>query len=205
MDYMKAYALMSKYGIRTVESKYVSSAEEAVRFSGGKPIVLKGLSQKALHKTKSGLVALNLSSPEEIRAAFKSVSAKSEQYKPYRILAQHMLPYDSSNIEIIIGGKTDSQFGKLLLVGLGGIYVEVFRDFSARICPVGPYDADSMLSELRSYGIIAKDERQHLMLRELLLKVSRMLVENKEIDELDLNPIILHGGSYDAVDLRVLE
>ena len=87
---------------------------------------------------------------------------------------------------------------------MGGIYVETFKDVSIRVCPIRKADAQSMLDDLKSKSIIAKDAKNASMLEELLMKVSRMLVEN-DIKELDLNPLILHDGTYDAVDLRILK
>ncbi|MCL5442193.1 MAG: acetate--CoA ligase family protein [Candidatus Marsarchaeota archaeon] len=198
---MEAYRLMKKYGIKTVQSAYVSSAAQAIKFAAGEPIVLKAISGKALHKTKSGLVELNLTGDSQISAAFTHLTKAAEKYKPYKILAQHMVP---QGIEVIMGGREDAQFGKLILFGLGGIYVETFKDVSIRVCPIRKTDAQSMLDDLKSKSIIAKDAKSASMLEELLMKVSRMLVEN-DIKELDLNPLILHDGTYDAVDLRILK
>ncbi len=204
MDYMDAYRLISGYGIRTVPGKYVGSADEAVKFAAGNPIVMKALSPKALHKSKSGLVALNVDGMDEIRKTFSSLSRKADRYRPYKILAQQMVPFSGDNIEIIVGGNEDAQFGKMVLLGLGGIYVEAFRDFSLRICPITRTDAESMIDELKSSHVIAKDDRSRSMITDLLLRVSRMLTENKGVRELDLNPVILHGGTYSAVDLRIV-
>ncbi len=201
VEYMEAYRLMKKYGIKTVQSAYVSSAAQAIKFAAGEPIVLKAISGKALHKTKSGLVKLNLTGDSQISAAFTHLTKAAEKYKPYKILAQHMVP---QGIEVIMGGREDAQFGKLILFGLGGIYVETFKDVSIRVCPIRKTDAQSMLDDLKSKSIIAKDAKSASMLEELLMKVSRMLVEN-DIKELDLNPLILHDGTYDAVDLRILK
>ncbi|MGI0100635.1 MAG: acetate--CoA ligase family protein [Candidatus Micrarchaeaceae archaeon] len=200
MEYSKAHSLLLKYGIKNVESRYVDSANEAVSFSKGSPIVLKVISSKALHKSKNKLVALNLSSKNDIVQEFKSLESTAKKFKPYKILAQKMV---GNGLEIIMGGKTDQQFGKMVLIGLGGIYVETFRDFALRICPIERHDAEAMLQQLKSRQVIAPDKASSDMLVDLLLKVSKMFTENK-ITELDLNPIILHDGTYDAVDLRII-
>ncbi len=200
VDYLEAKAMADRYGIRSVESAYLDSAEAAVEFSKHKPIALKALSGNALHKTKSGLVALNLSGENEIRSAFRNLAEKASAYKPYKILGQRMV---SGGLEIILGGSVDPQFGKLVLIGLGGIYVETFRDFALRICPVTRYDAESMIEQLHSKSVIAQDDKARGMLVDLILSVSRMFSDN-EVSELDLNPVILHDGTYDAVDIRIL-
>jgi succinyl-CoA synthetase beta subunit len=201
MDYAKAHALLDKYKIRSVESKYVKSAKEAVAFSKGKPIVLKAISQKALHKSKNKLVAVDLSSPKEIEVAFKEISSNAKQFKPYEILAQKMI---KNGLEIIIGGSVDPQFGKMVLIGLGGIYVETFKDFALRLCPITKHDAASMLEQLKSRSIIAPNAEATNNIIDLLLKVSKMFEENN-MNELDLNPVILHDNTYDAVDLRIIK
>lgn len=200
MDYSKAHALLDKYEIKTAESAYVDSAKEALKFSNGKPIVLKVVSQKALHKSKNKLVALNLSCKDDIESNFNQLWKRGQQFRPYKMLAQKMI---NNGTEIIIGGSTDPQFGKMVLIGLGGIYVETFRDFALRLCPITRRDAASMLGQLKSRSIIAPNAESANSIMDLLMKVSRMFNENS-ITELDLNPVILHGNTYHAVDLRII-
>lgn len=200
VEYFEAERILRKYGIRSVSSKYVNSREEAVKFAGNENIVLKVVSGKALHKSKSGLVAAGVSGRKQIMDSYDMLSRKAAQYRPYKILAQKMV---NGGVEIIIGGNVDEQFGKLVLLGLGGIYVEAFKDFALRVCPISKRDAKEMIAQLRSKNIIAKDEKQENMIIDLVLKVSKMYLES-DIRELDLNPIILHDGTYDAVDLRMI-
>ncbi len=201
LEYEKAQRLLSRYKIKSVDSGYVKSAEEAIKFAKGKPIVLKAISQKALHKSKSGLIKLNLYTDKQIAEAFKDLSRRAAKFKPYKVLAQKMV---TGSVEIIIGGKVDQQFGKMVLLGLGGIYVETFKDFALRACPITKYDALSMINQLKSKKVIAPDAQSQERVAALLLKASKMFEENK-MEELDLNPIILHDNTYDAVDLRVLQ
>lgn len=201
MDYMDAYRLLTRYGIKSVKSSYVENAREAVRFAAGNPVALKAISGRALHKSRSGLIMLNLGAESAIRDGFKKLEEKARRFKPYKILAQRMVV---NGLEIIIGGRVDEQFGKLILIGLGGIYVETFKDFAMRVCPISKNDAKSMLEQLKSGSVIARDERMKETIGGLLLKTSRMLMENK-INELDLNPIIIHDKTYDAVDIRILK
>ncbi|MFI5412539.1 MAG: acetate--CoA ligase family protein [Candidatus Micrarchaeales archaeon] len=200
IDYMKAKALLQRYHIRSIDSKYVSSAADAVSFSNGAPIVLKVISQKALHKSKNGLVALDISSQKEIESSYKKINKNAQKFKPYKILAQKML---KNGLEIIIGCKTDPQFGKMILIGLGGIYVETFKDFALRVCPITKYDAESMIAQLKSGPVIAPDKKATKMIVDMLINTSKMFSSN-DITEMDLNPLILHDGTYDAVDLRII-
>jgi succinyl-CoA synthetase beta subunit len=201
LDYARAKRMLDRYGISSVRSEYVGKANEAVEFSGGKPIVLKLISGKAVHKSREGLVKLNLSKEREISSAFAQLERKGARLRPYKILAQRMA---EPGVEMIIGGNTDKQFGKTLLVGLGGIYVETFRDVALRLCPINRDDALGMLSDLKSSKIITDGGRSTEMVVALLLKVSKLLVENEDIQELDLNPVIVRDGSYDVVDIRMM-
>jgi acyl-CoA synthetase (NDP forming) len=202
LDYMQAKKLLDKYGIRSVDSKYVSSAEDAVAFAKGRKIVLKLISEKALHKSKVGLVKLGLEKKEDVLAAYNDLVKRGKKLRPYKMLAQKMA---DNGVEIIIGGNTDQQFGKFLLVGLGGIYVETFKDVQLRLCPITKNDALNMLSELKSGRIITHNGVAEPNVTALLLKVSKMLDENKKIAELDLNPVIVREDSYDVVDIRLIE
>lgn len=201
MDYANAHNMLKKYRIKSVESAYVTSAKDAVSFSRGDRIVLKVLSKNALHKSKNRLVALDLANPKEIEAAYSQLDKRARQFRPYRILAQKMV---KNGLEIIIGCKIDQQFGKMILLGLGGIYVETFRDFALRVCPITKYDAQSMLQQLKSKQVIAPTADSERLITGLLLKVSSMFMDNS-FTELDLNPIMLHDNTYDAVDLRIIK
>lgn len=202
LEYFKAKSLLDKYGIRSVESRYVASDSDAVRFAKGGAIVLKVLSEKELHKLKAGLVKLDLEEPAEIRKAYKELESKAKRLGKYRIIAQRMAP---KGIEAIFGGREDQQFGKLVLIGLGGVYVEAFKDFALRVCPITRYDAAEMIDQLKSRNVITYNGRSTAMVAKLLMDVSRLLNENPGIKELDLNPVILGESGYEVVDIRVLE
>ena len=200
MDYESAAKLLKRYKIGSVESRYVKNADGAISFAGKNRIVLKAISNKALHKSKVGLIKLGLSNPAEIGAAFKDLEKRARKFRPYKILAQKMA---GSGIEIIIGGRNDAQFGKMILLGLGGIYVETFKDFALRVCPITTFDAQQMVAQLRSKKVVTYNGKSERMLEELLLRTSKFLEQNK-LEELDLNPVIIREDGYDVVDIRVL-
>ncbi len=200
LDYFEGKKLLDKYGIKSIESSYVSSSKEALSFAGKDHIVLKLISDKALHKSKAGLVKLDLNG-EDITVAFKDLELKGKDLKPYKIIAQKM---SKGGVEVIVGGRTDPQFGKLILLGLGGIYVEVFRDFALRVCPINRNDAQDMIDQLRSKNVVTFQGKDNEMIIGLLLSVSKLLTDNEKVTELDLNPLIIKEGSYVAVDIRMI-
>ncbi len=202
MEYTKAAKLLSRYGIRSAECAYLPTREAAVKFASSRgPIAIKAITSRALHKTKSGIMELNLSAAAQVSGAYARISRRARRFRPYRMLGQRMV---KGGLEIIVGGNTDSQFGKLIMIGLGGIYVETFRDVALRVCPISRTDAGLMIDQLRSGNVIAPDVKSHRMLEDLLLSASSMFYEN-DMKEMDLNPVILHDGTYDAVDIRILE
>ncbi len=201
MDYEAAARLLKSYKIHSVESRYVENGEEALKFAGNEQIVLKALSGKAIHKSKAGLVVVGLKGKEDIKHAFKELQLRAKKYAPYKILAQKMA---RGGLEIIVGGMVDSQFGKLILIGLGGIYVETFKDFALRVCPISRFDAEEMIAQLKSRKIITYNGKIEGILVNLLMNVSKLLMENN-IDELDLNPVILRENGYNVVDIREIK
>jgi len=110
--------------------------------------------------------------------------------------------------EIIIGGKRDIQFGPTILVGLGGIYVEVFKDFQIGICPVSKGNAKEMLEKLKSYPILKGTRGKKGVnldkLIETILKVSNLMLKEENLQELDLNPLIATEKEIIAVDARAI-
>jgi succinyl-CoA synthetase beta subunit len=199
LDYMEAADLLSKYKIKSERSRYVSSSDKALEFAGKKKIAMKVISGNAIHKSKLGLVKVDLSY-EDIPKAFSELSSAGKKFAPYKILAQEMA---DPGVEAIIGGKIDSQFGKMILIGLGGIYVEILKDFALRVCPIKKEDAYDMIYQLHSQSIITYNGDSREIVADLLMKVSKMISE-ENITELDLNPVIIRKNGYSIVDIRII-
>lgn len=192
--------MLKKYGIESIRSKYVNSKEEAIRFADGKSIVLKLISEKQLHKANAGLVKVNLDTNANIEKAFDELKGKGKSLSPYKIIAQDSA---KQGVEAIIGSRVDSQFGKLILFGLGGSYVEALKDVSIRLCPIDKYQAGQMIEQLRSSALITHNGKATERIESLLMQASKM-IEKENIEELDLNPVIIREDGYDIVDIRVL-
>ena len=204
IDYDDGKKILDKYKIKSVPSRYVRNVEDAIAFADslkGKEMAMKVISKnpEALHKAKKGLVVLNLKEKDDIIKAWKNLESKAKQFMPYKIQAQEMV----RGIEIIAGGRIDPQFGKIVVIGLGGIYVEVLKDFQIGICPVEAKNASMMIDMLKSKQILLNSIKKEDLVR-LIINVSRMMVEN-DISELDLNPMIIHDGKIEAVDIRIIK
>ncbi|MGC9132477.1 MAG: acetate--CoA ligase family protein [Candidatus Micrarchaeia archaeon] len=201
LEYVKGFELLKKYNIKVAQTKVVNSLDEAYEFAKGRKIVLKLYSEKATHKAKLGLVKIDLSK-EEIKETFKEFKkiAKKFNLQPYEIIAQEMLPIGK---EAIIGANEDEQFGKFIIFGLGGSYVEIFKDISSRLCPINKKEALEMIEEIKAKELLFKNERMKEKIANLIAKVSK-IVEKENIKELDINPIMIYENSYKVADVRIM-
>jgi acyl-CoA synthetase (NDP forming) len=165
----------------------------------GFPVAMKIISHEITHKSDVGGVAINIKSFPDAKKVFEKFSNLPGFEGAF---VQEMI----SGNELIIGGKTDPQFGHVLLFGMGGIYTEILKDFSLRICPAGRDDIRNMISEIKSYPVLAgargKQKINFAELEHMLMKVSNMLIKEK-ITELDLNPVFANSKHVLAVDARV--
>jgi len=207
----EAREVLKFYRIPLVEAEIVKNLEEAKSFvkKVGYPVVLKVISPQIIHKTEVGGVILNIRSDKELFEAFHEIMKNVERSMPNAeikgFFIQKMMPRD---YEVIIGGKKDPTFGQTIAFGLGGIFVEVFEDVSFRVVPISKEDAREMIQEIKGYKILkgyrGKKPADINALIDILLKTSKMLEENEEIKELDINPVFaLHKGAY-AGDARII-
>lgn len=199
MEIGEAFRLVGKYGIGIAPSIITSSIEEAVAFCKGKyPVAVKMASAKE-HKTDIGGVKLYINSENELREAFAEMLGRFKG----KVLVQKMI----RGAEIIIGVKTDPQFGKLIMLGIGGIYVEIYKDVSLRVCPVCRKDALEMIGELKGRKVLSEYRGKKVNTEavvETLIKMSKLAVK-ENIKEIEINPAIVNAEKCYAVDVRVNE
>lgn len=214
----EAKDIMKAYGIPIPAYATASTADDAVAKSKeiGFPVVLKILSKDILHKSDAGGVKLNLKDEDAVRKAFDEIMENARNYgKENKIevdLSRGVFISDFADMgtEIIVGVTKDPQFGHALMAGLGGIFVEVLKDVSFRLIPFTETDAREMLSELKAYkileGVRGEAPRDVDALIKIMLAVSKMIVENPEINELDCNPAFVYekGKGALVVDARIL-
>ncbi len=213
LSYTETLNLLSSYGIPLARGEIAKSPDEASKIAEqiGFPVVLKVVSPQVVHKTEAGAVKLKLTSSEEVKKAFQEIVENVKRYDSRAeiegVLVQEMV---EDGVETIIGVSRDPQFGPVILFGLGGIFVEVLRDVSLRLPPLTVYDAEEMVREIKGYrlleGFRGRPKADVKALVELLLKVSRMVVELKDrILEMDLNPVMVRAEGLGAkvVDARI--
>lgn len=203
MEYVDAVALIKKYDIDFAEGSVVRSVDEALK-AAEYPVALKIMSDEISHKSDKGCVKLNVKDEDSLKKAYSEIMSNAGSAKVEGVLVQRMA---KPGLELIVGGRRDEQFGPVVLFGLGGIFVEVFKDFSLRVCPIDRNDALEMIGEMKAYPLLTGARGTKPVdieaITDLLQKASKLLYENKQIDEMDLNPVIAYENGYCAVDVRV--
>jgi acyl-CoA synthetase (NDP forming) len=208
---IEAKNILRQIGIETVQTRLASSQKEAVEFSDeiGFPVVLKIFSPDITHKTDAGGVKVGLKNAAEVRKAYKEImSSVKEKFPKATIEGVSVQAMARPGIEIIIGMFKDSQFGPVIMFGLGGIFVEVLKDVTFRLIPIEKRDAGQMVKEIKGYALLngyRGQEPAHIpSLVDILLKLSAFVDKTPEIKEIDINPVFAYKDSALAVDARII-
>ncbi|KUO69654.1 MAG: hypothetical protein APF77_15280 [Clostridia bacterium BRH_c25] len=210
LNELDANKLLLSYDIPMAKSLCCRTAEEALIHAEELkfPVVMKVLSPDIQHKTEAGCVFIGISCKEQLEKTFRLIMENAKAYNPDAvvdgILIQEMA---EKGLEIIVGMKKDPQFGPVIMVGSGGIYVEVFKDIALRLLPIDRYDAERMLMETKAYHVIngARGKTYDMeKLIEVLLSVSKLIQQDDSIEEIDINPFFIYekgkgGKGVDAL------
>ncbi len=191
--------LLKCYGFDLPPMKIAADSEQAAQIAEeiGYPVVLKISSPDILHKMDAGGVVLNLKRAEAVKKAYDTIIQSARAYKPEAridgVLVQKMAP---SGQEVILGVNKEPEFGHLLMFGLGGIYVELFKNVTFRLAPIGRNNARRMITGIKGFEILTgfrgKPEADIEKIEKLLVGLSNMVMDNPQIKELDINPLLVH-------------
>ncbi|MGA1988296.1 MAG: bifunctional acetate--CoA ligase family protein/GNAT family N-acetyltransferase [Candidatus Sulfotelmatobacter sp.] len=204
--------LLSLYGIPTVETRVATSEDEAARIAAGMgfPIVLKVFSETITHKTDVGGVKLNLRDEAAVRSAYRAIQssvaekAGAEQFAG--VTVQPMVKLDG--YELILGSSIDPQFGPVILFGSGGQLVEVYRDHALALPPLNTTLAQRMMEQTRIFtalkGVRGRKPVNVAALSHLLVRFSQLVLEQRWIAEIDINPLIASPERLLALDARIV-
>ncbi len=179
----------------------------------GGPVALKVQSPDIAHKTEAGAVALGIEGEKAVREAYRRVLSNAATAVPDAridcVLVQEMAP---PGVEIILGVTRDPVFGPMLMVGLGGIHVEVLRDVAFSPVPIGPDEALALIDDLKGAalldGVRGTPPADRAALAELIAALSRFAADHADqIEEIDLNPVIVHpqGQGLSVVDALIVK
>lgn len=204
MTMIDDFKMLEKNGFKLLPYGLAKTEDEAVALAKkiGYPVVLKVVSPEIIHKTDVGGVKVNIKNEEGVRLMYKELVAAANGKKLDGILVQKMA---RKGLELIIGGVYDKQFGHMIILGFGGVYVEIFKDITARLCPINKYDVLEMVRELKSHPIIMGARGKKAIninsLEEVMIKACRFMQKEK-IAEMDLNPVVFDEKGYDIIDAR---
>jgi acetate---CoA ligase (ADP-forming) len=207
----EAYAVLEAYGIPTTPHRLATTLEEAeaafLEF-GGEAVVLKVVSPEVVHKTEAGGVLLDLRDLEAVRGGWTQIMDSVQRSNPGAQIAGILVsPYRKGGVEMILGMTLDPTFGPLLMFGLGGIYVETFRDVAFRVPPVTELEAHEMMREIRSYpllqGVRGEAPVSLDALAEAIQRMSQLVLDHDRLASLDMNPFLATSQGVLAIDARI--
>jgi acetyltransferase len=202
--------ILERYELPLPEAALICSVEEiseaACKISY--PLAMKVVCPDIIHKSDAGGIKLGLKN-EEVQKAFEEILANACKLTTRdRVLGTLISPMVAEGQECIIGMIRDPQFGPVIMFGLGGIFVEVLKDVSFRVAPLADEDIDEMIKEIKGYkvltGIRGGKSKDMGAIRNILAKLSNIAIDNPEIKEIDLNPVIVHEKGASIVDSRMI-
>ncbi|RLB16463.1 MAG: acyl-CoA synthetase, partial [Deltaproteobacteria bacterium] len=203
--------LLKEYHISLPEAELANNLDKAVEAGNrlGYPLAMKVVSPEIIHKSDAGGIKLGLNNQEDIKTAFNEIITNAEKVvKKEKILGTLISPMAKKGQECIIGMIRDAQFGPVIMFGLGGIFVEVLKDVSFRVAPLAAEDIDEMVEEIKGYkiltGIRGEKPKDIAAIKNILVRLSEIVIDNPEIKEIDLNPVIVHENGASIVDSRVI-
>ena len=198
--------ILARYGIPVVQEVLTNSIEEAkgAAASIGYPVVLKACSPDITHKTEKNLIALDIRTEGELVDSFQRLTAATGGEES-GLLVGEMIKGDR---ELVIGLTRDPQLGPCVMFGLGGIFTEILSDVSFRVAPLEMRDAKEMAHDIKASKILGSIRGMEAVdmetLGRCLINLGKIGLDNPEIQEIDINPLIIKGSSPVAVDALVV-
>jgi len=204
--------ILKAYGFPLPTSGLGKTEDEAVKIAKkiGYPVVMKIVSPQIIHKSDAGGVKVNLANDKEVKEAFKTIVKNAKKYnKKAEIKGVLIVEMIKGGKEMIIGSKLETGFGPVIMLGMGGIYVEVLKDVTFKIAPVNNKEADDMISEIKTQkllqGVRGEKPADIAKLSECIQRLSQLVTDFNEIKELDMNPVLVmdKGKGCKILDVRI--
>ena len=204
--------ILSAYGFPLPKSILAKTEDEAVEAANkiGYPTVMKIASPQIVHKSDAGGVKVNLSSDKEVRDAFKVIVDNAKKYdSKAEIKGVLIVEMVKGGKEMIIGSKLEPGFGPVVMLGMGGIYVEILKDVTFRLAPFTDQEANDMISSIKTKklleGVRGEKPSDVEKLSECIQRLSQLVTDFREIKELDMNPVLVmqKGEGCKILDVRI--
>ena len=208
----EAKQVLAAYGVPVVTEQRVQSAGDAVSAAQqlGFPVALKVESPDIPHKTEAGAIRLNLKTADEVTMAYDTIMANANKVTPKPLISGVLVqPMAPAGLEMMIGARIDPMFGPLVIVGLGGILVELLKDTALALAPITQQEAKAMLRQLKGHALLSgfrgSDAVNLDALADVIVRLSEFANDQQHlIAELDVNPLICTGGRMVAVDALIV-
>ena len=204
--------ILRAYGFPLPASKLAKSKKEAVAASKkiGYPVVLKIASPQIIHKSDAGGVKVNLQNAKDVENAFDTIIKNAKKYnKKADIKGVLVVEMVKGGKEMIIGSKLEPGFGPVVMLGMGGIYVEVLKDVTFKLAPMTNIEADDMISSIKTKkileGVRGEKPSDIKKLSECIQRLSQLVSDFNEIKELDMNPVLVmeKNKGCKVLDVRI--
>ncbi len=210
LNYEESRRVMELAGIPLNKMKVAKDLEESIQRANevGYPIVLKVISEDVIHKSDSGGVEVGIKSDNELSKSYHEMMENVLSFYPDAKIEGVSVEEMVGGVELLIGTNTDAQFGKMIALGIGGIFVEVYKDVSFRLIPVSSKDVKDMIDEIKGKAMfdgfrglpkVNLDE-----LTSLILTISKLIEDYPIIFEMDLNPVVATENGLRAIDARII-
>lgn len=213
MDKESAGEVLESYGFPVIRHRIIVNEEniEQAASETGYPCVMKIMSPDIHYKSDIGGVILNINSLAEAKDAYQKLHQQALSYNPnINVDGVSISKMAESGVELIIGGVRDKRFGPMIMFGLGGIFVDTLKDVSFRLAPMWESSAENMIRSIKGYGLLRaihnRKDSDLEAIKDCILRLAQMMVENPEISELDLDPLIAYpdGKGCLAADSRII-
>ena len=204
--------ILRAYGFPLPKSSLAKNENDAVKIAKkiGYPVVMKIASPQIIHKSDAGGVKVNLTNDNEVKNAFKEIIKNAKKYNKKAVIKGVLIvEMIKGGKEMIIGSKLESGFGPVIMLGMGGIYVEVLKDVTFRIAPITDREANDMISSIKTKkileGVRGEKPSDIKKLSECIQRLSQLVTDFKEIKELDMNPVLVmeKGKGCRILDVRI--
>jgi 4-hydroxybutyryl-CoA synthetase (ADP-forming) len=204
--------VLRAYGFPLPKSTLAKTENDAVKIAKkiGYPVVMKIASPQIIHKSDAGGVKVNLTNDREVKSAFEEIVSNAKKYnKKAEIKGVLIVEMIKGGKEMIIGSKLEPGMGPVIMLGMGGIYVEVLKDVTFKLAPVTDKEADDMISSIKMKkileGVRGEKPSDKAKLSECIQKLSQLVTDFKEIKELDMNPVLVmeQGKGCKILDVRI--
>ena len=210
LTYEESRKIIDLVGLPLNKMALATNAEETIEKAKevGYPIALKIISEDVIHKSDAGGVKIGIKSDEELKKSYEDMMINIKKHYPTAKIDGVSIEEMVKGTEILIGSMTDTQFGKMIALGIGGIFTEIYKDVTFRLIPITKDDVKEMMNEIKGKkifeGFRGLPQVKTEELTNLMLKISKLVEENPIIKEMDLNPVVATEKGLITIDARII-